>query len=62
MTTAQLRDAAREAAERLEWQTAADLYQAALDAYPHVAGALADADRNRLAAAAQEMRSMESCQ
>jgi predicted NAD/FAD-binding protein len=35
MTTAQLRKAANDAERRLDWATAADLYQQAIDAFPY---------------------------
>lgn len=56
MTTAQLRTAALEAADRLEWAKAADLMQAAIDAYP-ARGAMADLDKARMSARVRGWRS-----
>lgn len=48
--TAQLTEEAREAAEQLQWQLAADLYQKALDVFPaFLTGELYDKHRQQLA-------------
>jgi hypothetical protein len=48
--TAQLTEEAREAADQLQWQLAADLYQNALDVFPaFLTGALYDKHRQQLA-------------
>ncbi len=50
MTTAKLRAAAREAAEALRWQDAADLMQLAIDRYPphHPDSAIAKLDKDKM--------------
>lgn len=49
MTTAQLRTAARNAENALNWAEAARYYAAAIEAYP-ATGAMADLDKARMAA------------
>lgn len=59
-TTGQLRDAAYDAERARDYRRAAELYQAALDAYPHhhPKSALAIADREGLNRSARSMRGM----
>ena len=52
MTTAQLREKAREAEKHLLWGAAADFWQAAIDAYPNPVGQLAKRDIERMQARA----------
>ena len=59
-TTAQLRTAAYEAEQAKDYRRAAELYQAALDAYPYrdPKNQLANADREGLNRRARSMRTM----
>lgn len=57
MNTAQLRNAAHAAEQRLEWAAAADLYEQAANKYPG-RGALAEADIAGLRARAKQCRVM----
>ncbi|WP_318386907.1 hypothetical protein [Enterobacter sp.] len=55
--TAQLSEEARAAAEQLQWQLAADLYQQALDVFPSfLTGELYDRHRQQLADKASRFR------
>ncbi|ECO7278084.1 hypothetical protein FXO89_23035 [Salmonella enterica] len=55
--TAQLSEEARTAAEQLQWQLAADLYQQALDVFPSfLTGELYDRHRQQLADKASRFR------
>jgi len=55
--TAQLSEEARAAAEQLQWQLAADLYQQALDVFPaFLTGELYDRHRQQLADKASRFR------
>ncbi len=57
--TAQLRDQAYEAKKALKWELAAELYQAAFDAYPpSQIGQLAEKDREALRSNARSCRAM----
>ena len=49
MTTASHRNAARLAEKALNWASAAQSWQAAIDCYPNAAGALAKADIEKMA-------------
>ena len=59
-TTAELRTQAWEAEQQRDWARAAELYQAALDAYPatNPKSALANADREGLRRKARSCRTM----
>lgn len=62
MTTAELREKARQAEKRLDWGMAANLWQHAIDNYPS-AGAMADLDKDKMARrrdAAQHMHEQEA--
>ena len=58
MTTAILRNAAREAAESLQWAQAADLYRAAVEIYPSRIGELAEKDIAALLSRAESCERM----
>jgi len=56
MSTAQLREAAHEAASQCRWLEAASLYEQAVAAYPNTKGALAQLDIERLRSKAESCR------